>query len=165
MNGSTLPPEVPELNRVGNRMGMHSRGRSRDRCNAWKGGRRVANNGYVLLYLPDHPKANSKGYVHEHTVVMETFLGKPLPSQAVIHHINGNRADNRLENLLPCEDNSYHMHLHGRQEAFRACGHATWRWCWYCQSYDDPANMLRQDARAMYHAVCRRAYRQQRGGQ
>lgn len=65
---------------------------------SWKGGRRIEE-GYVLIYLPDHPKAKSNGYVREHTVIMEKVLGRSLHKDENVHHKNGNKEDNRIENL------------------------------------------------------------------
>lgn len=55
--------------------------------------------GYYLLRMPNHPNANVNGYLHEHRFVYSQFLGRPLLPGENIHHRNGNRADNRLENL------------------------------------------------------------------
>jgi len=65
---------------------------------AWKGGRRV-DEGYVFIYMPDHPNAKSNGYVREHTLIMSNYLGRPLEKGENIHHKNGVKDDNRLQNL------------------------------------------------------------------
>jgi len=66
----------------------------------WNGGRRKSSNGYVLVYMPNHPKANTTNCVPEHILVWEKTHGKPVPSGYVIHHLNGLRDDNRPENLV-----------------------------------------------------------------
>ena len=55
--------------------------------------------GYVLIYLPDHPSADVCGYVLEHRSVVENNIGRYLTEDEVVHHINGIKDDNRLENL------------------------------------------------------------------
>jgi len=65
----------------------------------WKGGRRKNGDGYVLIYKPEHPRAISDNYVYEHHLVWEKENGKLLPNGWVIHHINGIKNDNRIENL------------------------------------------------------------------
>ena len=65
---------------------------------AWKGGR-IKQDGYILIYRPDHPYAQAKGYIAEHRLVMEQYLGRYLERNELVHHINGIRDDNRLENL------------------------------------------------------------------
>ena len=65
----------------------------------WKGGRHIHSDGYVYIYKSDHPYPADKHYVLEHRLVMEKHLGRYLRSDEEVHHINGIRHDNRLENL------------------------------------------------------------------
>lgn len=59
--------------------------------------------GYLYTFLPlDHPfriMANSQGYVNVHRLTMAQHLGRPLDKHESVHHINGNKEDNRIENL------------------------------------------------------------------
>ncbi|WP_066689103.1 HNH endonuclease [Christensenella intestinihominis] len=70
--------------------------------------------GYILVYAPDHPRATKDGYVFEHRIVMERLIGRFLNESEVVHHINHNRSDNRIENLklMKRSDHcSFHMKL------------------------------------------------------
>lgn len=71
--------------------------RGKDHYN-WKDGRKL-NCGYVMLSFPDHPRADRGGYVLEHILVMEKEIGRYLRKGENVHHRNGVRDDNRLENL------------------------------------------------------------------
>ena len=64
-----------------------------------KSKKRVIHNGYILTHYPKHPLAGSNGYVREHRLVMERHLGRVLNRHEIVHHINHDKQDNRLENL------------------------------------------------------------------
>lgn len=67
----------------------------------WKGGRvRGGDRGrYWMRHSPEHSAANSLGYVLEHRLVMEAHLGRALRRDEIVHHLNHDTVDNRIENL------------------------------------------------------------------
>jgi len=73
---------------------------------------RYIQNGYVCIYQPKHPNCDSKGYVKEHRLVMENHIGRLLNKNEEVHHINGVKSDNRIENLRLCADRAIHAKQH-----------------------------------------------------
>lgn len=122
---------------------------------------------YVRTRCPDHPQANSKGYVYEHRLVAERALGRFLPDGAEVHHVNEKKGDNAGTNLVICPDGDYHRLLHVRADALRASGNPDWRKCPYCKRHDDPAAMSFHKSKAsqgyFYHLQCCNDYRKRRG--
>ena len=56
--------------------------------------------GYIKVQAMGHHRADHNGSVYEHVLIMERYLGRALiPNVDDIHHKNGNKSDNRLENL------------------------------------------------------------------
>ena len=129
----------------------------------WNGGTSIID-GYPVIYLPDHPRANMRGYVREHILVCEKALGKPLPEGVEPHHVDISRDNNAPNNLVLCEDRRYHMLLHIRTKALTECGNANWRRCSLCRRYDDPINMVfrarnSRNGNSWHHNECRKLYR------
>lgn len=75
----------------------------------WRGGRTVTKNGYVLLYKPEHPHAKFGCYVWEHRYVMEQAIGRLLLPKEVVHHKDGNPANNAIDNLQLFSENREHL--------------------------------------------------------
>lgn len=55
--------------------------------------------GYKYLLNKNHPNASKAGYVAEHVTIMANILNRPLDGKETVHHKNGIRDDNRVENL------------------------------------------------------------------
>lgn len=64
-----------------------------------KNSKQAEKGGYVRIYFPEHPNARKDGYVSEHTVVVSESIGRPLTATENVHHRNGVRDDNRIQNL------------------------------------------------------------------
>lgn len=117
----------------------------------WKGGVYVAG-GY--RHVTQHQGPNRR----EHRLVVERAMGKPLPKGAVVHHVNGDKSDNRPQNLVVCQDDAYHNLLHLRQRALDACGHASWRKCPICKQWDALDNLrIAPSGGSARHLACVRS--------
>ncbi len=77
---------------------FHRKTKVREAHGNWKGGR-IKSRGYVLVFMPEHPHADPKGYVREHRLVVEKRLGRYLRPDEHVHHVNHVKDDNRDENL------------------------------------------------------------------
>lgn len=69
--------------------------------------------GRVGVYVPDHPRVNNRGYIPRSRFVIESDLGRFLQSDEEVHHIDGNKLNDRLENLVVLSKVE-HAKLHGK---------------------------------------------------
>lgn len=69
-------------------------------------------NGYIVIHKRGY---NKKGNAKQHRLVMEEYLGRQLSPNEVVHHINGDKTDNRVENLMVMSRDE-HSKLHREME-------------------------------------------------
>jgi hypothetical protein len=70
------------------------KGRNKEKSALWKGGKVITSNGYIGIR-----DSENKRYILEHRLAMENHLGRPLKKTETVHHKNGNKADNHINNL------------------------------------------------------------------
>jgi hypothetical protein len=99
----------------------------------FKGGRYVptSRTEYATVLHPGHPRAH-RGRVKEHILVMEGAVGGPLPDGAEVHHLDGNKTNNVIENLYLCRDRHHHMVLEAALKRLRRSGDVTVKRCHLC---------------------------------
>lgn len=68
---------------------------------------------YIYGKISNHPNATSNGYVLEHRLVMENYLGRYLTSNEIVHHVDQNTKNNDISNLRVMSRKD-HGHLHKR---------------------------------------------------
>jgi hypothetical protein len=69
----------------------------------WVGRKSKRLSGYVLVFVPEHPK-NFGGWYYEHRLVYERDIKRVLETWETVHHINQIKTDNRLCNLFVCTE-------------------------------------------------------------
>ena len=72
----------------------------------------ILKSGYKKILLPTHPRADRKGYVFEHILILESNLNRSLYKDEVTHHLDNNKLNNNPINLIVCKNNSEHIFLY-----------------------------------------------------
>lgn len=73
---------------------------------------KIIRNGYWSVFKPEHPYANKQGHVKEHRLIMEVCLGRYLEPSEIVHHMNHDKLDNHVDNLMLLQSNAEHRRLH-----------------------------------------------------
>jgi len=73
---------------------------------------RIEMDGHILIKQINHPFAK-KGWISEHRYVVEQHIGRYLEDTEIVHHINMDKKDNRIENLHIFKTNTDHFLSHG----------------------------------------------------
>lgn len=102
--GLRKTPEIEFLNR--------SEANRGEKSGNWNGGVQKTKKGYRLVLCPEHHRADTRGYVMEHILVWEKESGVQLPSNCCVHHLNGIKDDNRIENLCVMLHRAHTIHHH-----------------------------------------------------
>ena len=72
----------------------------------------IIKKGYKRVLLPEHPRADNKGYVREHILIMEKHIGRYISYPEVIHHKNNDKLNNDISNLELFATHKDHMQMH-----------------------------------------------------
>jgi hypothetical protein len=105
----------------GNTFGTVNKGRERldmrrEKNPRWNDGKCNTSNGYIEVISPRGHSTNTRGRILEHRLVMEQHLKRKLNKNEIVHHKNGNRKDNRIENLQLCQSQKEHLDNHPLSE-------------------------------------------------
>jgi len=127
--------------------------------------------GQHARFVPGHNMKNASGKTYrvihvpgrasnqmlEHRRIVEGVIGRPLNPRHEVHHVNGDRRDNRPSNLVVCEDRAYHKLLHARARVVAAGGNPnTQRVCSRCKRVLDVSHFgKRRGSQSGYQTACK----------
>ena len=107
---------------------------AREKNPNWKSGTTRRKDGYILEYVDGRQR-------FQHRLVMERHLGRPLKDDEVVHHINGDKSDNRIENLeLFANNGEHHKDAHYDRKRLSDAGKMgnTIRWSRALKAQESP---------------------------
>lgn len=70
-------------------------------------------NGYIMIKSLEHPYKNKRGYVYAHRLKKEKEIGRNLFPSEVVHHRDGNKLNNNIDNLEIFKTTNEHTRFHG----------------------------------------------------
>lgn len=79
-------------------------------------GRKLSVDGYWLVYAPNHPYCQKTKFILEHRLVMEKKIGRYLRPEEVVHHIDGNKKNNKINNLKLFKNENEHRKHHRKKK-------------------------------------------------
>lgn len=85
----------------------------------WNGGKYRTKDGYIAIKIANNKDAGGKNYILEHRLIVGNIIGRKLLKSEVVHHINGIRNDNRIENLILFSSNGSHYKFEKIQEGMK----------------------------------------------
>lgn len=77
---------------------------------------RTNDQGYRVVYMPESGMANKNGWVLLHRIVIAKSIGRDLRPEEVVHHIDGDKTNNNLSNLMLFPNNAEHRRYHAKQK-------------------------------------------------
>lgn len=92
----------------------------REKHSNWKNGIHYRN-GYRYIFKPDYPFSNKSGYILEHRYVYEQYYNCCLLKWTDIHHINGIKTDNSINNLEAMIHGRHMILEHTKDMSNRLC--------------------------------------------
>lgn len=121
----------------------HAKSRIGNKNPHWKGGEvKIDTGGYRKVYIP-------YGMKPEHVLIMEKNIGRELKENEIVHHIDGNRINNNIENLKLLESQGAHRTEHARQRILVSGGDPDKQkicsWCKKLFPIEDFYNYKRKD--------------------
>lgn len=126
-----------------------------------KGGK-ILQNGYWYILVPDHPFCDCKGYVAEHRLRMEEYLERYLTKKEEVHHLDLNRENNRMGNLMLFANHTEHARyeLWGNQRSKKDLNN---RFCLLC---NNKANVDKKTGYEDWHIyqdvfICGKCYKRE----
>jgi len=80
---------------------------------------KIDKKGYFLIYKPDHKYSETKnGWIYNHREVVENFIKRKLKKGECIHHIDEDKTNNKIENLMLFKSHKEHSSFHNKVRQF-----------------------------------------------
>lgn len=119
-------------------------------------GRQWLVNGYRKVYAPNHPFRDGHGYVLEHRLIMEQYLGRYLRPEEHIHHRDGNKLNNDISNL-ELTDRPKHSKITAKTNPQCQKKDLSGRICLECKS-DNTKKASNGQPHWMFHPITKQGY-------